>query len=51
MKDIKLLDENDSKHTNRKNWESPKLEAWNTDENLAKNPLHFLITLDQTLGS
>lgn len=50
MKDAELLDI-DSKQTKRKNWESPKLETWNTEENLALNPLHFFLNTDQTLTS
>ncbi|MHA8061887.1 hypothetical protein PQG22_11525 [Aquirufa beregesia] len=50
MKDAELL-ENNSQQSNRKKWESPKLEAWNTEEFLALNPLKFLINTDQTLGS
>ncbi|MHA8062605.1 hypothetical protein [Aquirufa aurantiipilula] len=41
----------DSQITNRKKWESPKLENWKTEELQALNPLHFLINTDQTLGS
>ncbi|MHA8067830.1 hypothetical protein V7S77_04395 [Aquirufa ecclesiirivi] len=50
MKDTESLKVN-SQQPNRKEWESPQLESWNTEEMLALNPLHFLLNTDQTLTS